>query len=189
MVRSHSYTHGPPGYGTAKQQRPSRVWALDLDFTLTHTHKYAQQHTHQSLTSAALQWACAAQRLNQLVLYSHVTVNMPTPSPDLRAFPSNRMTLTCKCSFLSVLSAFSRTCTCDVFHRDECKESSRVPFIALYPQVGSNRITDDAFPYGWIWGGTGKCTFIWTDQKQADFRLKPGMRAAKERVLTCPDSL
>lgn len=89
------------------------------------------------------------------------------------------------------LSAFSRTCLHDVFQWDECNESTRVPFIVLCPQIGSNRITDDAFSYGRIWGGTGKCTFIWTDQKQADFRLKLDMRAAEDGALTSqkrPDS-
>lgn len=33
---------------------------------------------------------------------------------------------------------------CDVFKWDDCKEPGLAPFIVLYPQIGSNRITDDA---------------------------------------------
>lgn len=128
---THAHTHRPPGYGTANQQRPSRVWALDLDFTLTHTrtHKYAQKRAHQSLTYAAHQWACAGQRLNQLVLYSHVTINIPTPNPDLRAFPSNKTTLTFKCNFLSV-GVLSVQRACAMFSSGTAVKN-RVRFLSL----------------------------------------------------------
>lgn len=71
-------------------------------------------------------------------------------------------------------SAFGRKCTREVLQWDDCKESSRVPFVVLYPQIGSKGITDDAFSYGRIWGGTRKVHLHLDRSKASELQAEAG---------------